>query len=435
MSSDDIVISVKNISKCFEIYQQPIHRLLQTLCAGTKKFYREFWALRNISFDVRRGECVGIIGKNGAGKSTLLQILTGILRPTSGSVEVHGKVAALLELGSGFNPEFTGRENVYMNAAILGLSASETSAKYQEIVDFADIGDFIDQPVKTYSSGMMVRLAFAVQILVEPDILIVDEALAVGDAAFQRKCYARMDALLEKGMTLLLVTHDTETVKQRCKRVIFLKDSEVFFDGPAQEGVTEYMRYLFPNEFLLKPAESSRTPAQKINNLENGFVYEKNDLHTLKTQWGVGGGFIPSIRIYGLEPPNILRTPAKIRIEVQAVWDKDFVAQKIRQEHLYPSMMIGIRLSDVKNIPVYGTNNAIEKVEINPLERESATVVYELDLPMLKNGDLFLTAAVGVGVMSGHVHLVWDDLAVHLQSVSDSESDGMVYCDTKLSVK
>ena len=173
----------------------------------------------------------------------------------------------------------------------------------------------------------------------------------------------------------------------------------------------------------------------KINNLENGFVYEKNDLHTLKTQWGVGGGFIPSIQIYGLEPPNILRTPAKIRIEVQAVWDKDFVAQKIRQEHLYPSMMIGIRLSDVKNIPVYGTNNAIEKVEINPFERESATVVYELDLPMLKNGDLFLTAAVGVGVMSGHVHLVWDDLAVHLQSVSDSESDGMLYCDTKLSVK
>ena len=268
---------------------------------------------RYITFYVRPGECVGIIGKNGAGKSTLLQILTGILRPTSGSVEVHGKVAALLELGSGFNPEFTGRENVYMNAAILGLRASETSAKYQEIVDFADIGDFIDQPVKTYSSGMMVRLAFAVQILVEPDILIVDEALAVGDAAFQRKCYARMDALLEKGMTLLLVTHDTETVKQRCKRVIFLKDSEVFFDGPAQEGVTEYMRYLFPNEFLLKPAESSRTPAQKINNLENGFVYEMNDLHTLKTQWGVGGGFIPSIRIYGLEPPNILRTPAKIR--------------------------------------------------------------------------------------------------------------------------
>ena len=184
--SSDTVIQVNNISKCFEMYEKPVHRLLQTLCAGRKKFYKAFWALKDISFEVKKGESIGIIGKNGAGKSTLLQIVTRTLQPTTGSVQVNGRVAALLELGSGFNPEFTGRENVFMNAAILGLSESEIQEKFPQILEFADIGDFIDQPIKTYSSGMMVRLAFAVQVLVEPDILIVDEALAVGDAAFQR---------------------------------------------------------------------------------------------------------------------------------------------------------------------------------------------------------------------------------------------------------
>ena len=177
--NSDIVLSVKNVSKCFEMYEKPVHRLYQTLCAGKKKFYKEFWALRDISFDVHRGECVGIIGRNGAGKSTLLQIITGTLAPTGGSVSLKGRVAALLELGSGFNPEFTGRENVYLNGSILGLTHEEIDARYQDIIAFADIGDFISQPVKTYSSGMMVRLAFAVNAFVDPDVLIVDEALAV----------------------------------------------------------------------------------------------------------------------------------------------------------------------------------------------------------------------------------------------------------------
>ena len=168
-SDDDIVLSVKNVSKCFEMYEKPVHRLYQTLCAGKKKFYKEFWALKDISFDVHRGECVGIIGRNGAGKSTLLQIITGTLAPTGGSVSLKGRVAALLELGSGFNPEFTGRENVYLNGSILGLTHEEIDARYQDIIAFADIGDFISQPVKTYSSGMMVRLAFAVNAFVDPD--------------------------------------------------------------------------------------------------------------------------------------------------------------------------------------------------------------------------------------------------------------------------
>ena len=219
----EIVISVRGVSKCFEMYAKPIHRLFQLLFARRKKFFREFWALQDIDFNVRRGECVGIIGRNGAGKSTLLQIVTGTLQPTFGTVEIRGRVAALLELGSGFNPEFSGRDNIYMNASILGLAKDEIDAKYEEIVGFADIGDFIDQPVKTYSSGMMVRLAFAVNAFVDPDVLIVDEALAVGDIGFQMRCMQRLRELIARGTTLLFVTHDLGLVSSFCSKVLFLQ--------------------------------------------------------------------------------------------------------------------------------------------------------------------------------------------------------------------
>ena len=245
MSSDDIVLSVNNISKCFEVYSKPRHRLQQMLFGRWKTYYREFWALRDINFEVRRGECVGVIGRNGAGKSTLLQIVTGTLQPTTGTVERKGRIAALLELGSGFNPEFTGRENVYMNAAILGLSKKETDAKYREIVDFADIGDFVDQPVKTYSSGMMVRLAFAVNTFVDPDILIVDEALAVGDIGFQMKCYQKLHEIIADGTTVLLVTHDLVSVSTFCRKVIFMNGGRVVrFSSDVLETVNEFKESL-----------------------------------------------------------------------------------------------------------------------------------------------------------------------------------------------
>ena len=186
--SDNVAICIDGVSKYFEIYEKPAHRLLQMIFRGHRQYYRPFWALHDISFEVKRGECVGIIGRNGAGKSTLLQIITGTLTPSAGKVHIKGRVAALLELGSGFNPEFTGRENVYLNASILGLTNKEIDARYDDIVAFADIGEFIDQPIKSYSSGMVVRLAFAVVAHVDADVLIVDEALSVGDAFFTQKC-------------------------------------------------------------------------------------------------------------------------------------------------------------------------------------------------------------------------------------------------------
>ena len=238
--SSDISISVQNISKSFEIYAKPVHRLWQMLFAGRRCFYREFKALQNIDFDVRRGECVGIIGRNGAGKSTLLQIIAGTLRSSSGSCTLSGRVAALLELGSGFNPEFSGKDNVFLNAAVLGFSREQTEARYQEILDFADIGDFIDQPVKTYSSGMLVRLAFAVQVMLDPDVLIVDEALAVGDIFFQQKCFARLKKLTSSGTTILFVSHDIALVKSLCSRAVYLKEGKLAAFGPAAEVCDMY---------------------------------------------------------------------------------------------------------------------------------------------------------------------------------------------------
>ena len=239
--SSDIAISVQGISKSFEIYSRPVHRLWQMLCAGRFCFYKEFRALNDVSFEIRRGECVGIIGRNGAGKSTLLQIIAGTLSPSAGTCRVQGKIAALLELGSGFNPEFSGRDNVYMNAALLGFSDEEISARYQEIIDFAAIGDFIDQPVKTYSSGMLLRLAFAVQIMLEPDVLIVDEALAVGDIFFQQKCFERLKTLTERGTTILFVSHDISLVKSLCSRAVYLKEGNMAAVGNAAEICDMYL--------------------------------------------------------------------------------------------------------------------------------------------------------------------------------------------------
>jgi ABC-type polysaccharide/polyol phosphate transport system ATPase subunit len=226
----DIAIKVDKLSKCYHIYDRPQDRLkemvvprLQRLVGQQASQYgREFWALKDVSLEVKKGEIVGIIGRNGSGKSTLLQMICGTLNPTSGSITTHGRVAALLELGSGFNPEFTGRENVYLNASVLGLNRSETQAQFSNIEAFADIGDFIDQPVKTYSSGMMLRLAFAVSVHVQPDILVVDEALSVGDIAFRNKCMEAIQKLVARGVTILFVTHDLGTLQLLCSRVIWL---------------------------------------------------------------------------------------------------------------------------------------------------------------------------------------------------------------------
>jgi len=249
MSSKDVAIHVNGLSKRFNMYEKAHDRLLQ-MVLPSKKLHQEVWALKDISFEVARGESVGIIGKNGSGKSTLLQIICGTLTPTSGTVNVDGRIAALLELGSGFNPEFSGRENVYLNCAIHGISRSKTDELMDDILSFADIGEFVDQPVKTYSSGMFVRLAFSVQANLKPEILIVDEALAVGDALFQKRCYERIEKLTSNGTTLLFVSHDEESVRTLTQRAIFLSNGKIQSIGTSADVILDYRRNLHEQESL-----------------------------------------------------------------------------------------------------------------------------------------------------------------------------------------
>ena len=237
-------ISVKGVTKVYQLYDKPIDRLKEAMSIRKKNYHKDFFALDEVSFDVGKGQTVGIIGTNGSGKSTILKIITGVLSPTKGTVEVNGKISALLELGAGFNSEYTGIENIYMNGTMMGYTKEEMDAKLPEILEFADIGDFVYQPVKTYSSGMFVRLAFALAINVEPEILIVDEALSVGDVFFQAKCFRKMDEIRKKGTTVLMVTHDMGSVIKYCEKVVLLNRGHFVAEGPAGEMVDLYKKIL-----------------------------------------------------------------------------------------------------------------------------------------------------------------------------------------------
>jgi lipopolysaccharide transport system ATP-binding protein len=266
-----------DLSKCYRIYARPqdrlkqailprLHRVLQDRsCPNANSgpvYYREFCALRNISMQVNAGETVGIVGRNGSGKSTLLELITGVLAPTTGTVSTMGRIAALLELGAGFNPEFSGRDNVFLNAALMGLNYQETKERFDEIVEFSELADFIDQPLRTYSSGMFVRLAFSVAINTRPDILVIDEALSVGDEAFQRKCFARITAFQDMGGTILFVSHNSAAILELCNRAIFLDQGELLYSGPPRDVIAEYQKLLYapPDQIpVLRDALAKRT--------------------------------------------------------------------------------------------------------------------------------------------------------------------------------
>ena len=260
----DIAIKVENLSKVYKLYNAPIDRMKEALHPRKKIYHKEFYALNDVSFEIKRGECVGILGKNGAGKSTILKIITGVLSPTSGKVEVNGKISALLELGAGFNPEYTGMENIYFQGNLMGFEREEMDAKVQAILDFADIGAFIDQPVKNYSSGMFARLAFAVAISVEPDILIVDEALSVGDMFFQAKSMTHMKKLIESDKTtVLFVSHDIASIRSMCSKAVLLENGYVKMFGSADEVTNEYF--------------ASKYSAEKSSSTDSNIMIEKND--------------------------------------------------------------------------------------------------------------------------------------------------------------
>ncbi len=372
-SQSDMVVRIQKLSKCYPIFAKPQDRLKQMLCRGRKRYYKEFWALRDISLEIRRGETVGIIGRNGSGKSTLLQIVCGTLASTEGQVEVQGRIAALLELGAGFNPEFTGRENVYMNAALLGLSREQIDAKYEDMVAFADIGDFVDQPVKTYSSGMFVRLAFSVAIHADPDILIVDEALAVGDAAFQAKCMARMRQMMDSGLTLLFVSHDIGAVKSLCTRALLLDRGRMIAFGDTERVVDEYTRLLHLSSSAATP------PVTDVQDAAVSLSFDDSRFRTLAAiqRMGNGKSTLLNVRLtdaLGTDSDAFFYNSAA-RLQLQ-----------VRVNDPVPLLVFGYHVRDRNGVDVLYSDSLIEGKSIeNPAPGAIYIIEWRLRLP-LRNG-------------------------------------------------
>lgn len=363
--SSDFAIRVEDLGKCYQIYETPRDRLkqfilprMQGLVGRTPaQYYREFWALRGISFDVRRGETVGIVGRNGSGKSTLLHMICGTLSPTIGRVQTQGRIAALLELGSGFNPEFTGLENVYLNGAVLGLTKGQVDARLDAIAAFADIGDFIHQPVKSYSSGMTVRLAFAVQAQSDPDILIVDEALAVGDAKFQAKCFARLKALKEQGTSILFVSHATEQIATHCDRAVLLQDGGVAQIGKPRDVINTYLDAMFGTERIepnTDPDVSAfeRTQDHALSLTEDVFN-ERKTYNPHEYRWGDGAAAILDHGLVSESGAELTAVPVGTPIRL-------VVAIRFRSHVVRP--IFGCTIKTKEGVTLYNTNSEMQSV-------------------------------------------------------------------------
>ena len=354
----ETAIMVRGLSKGYQIYEAPHDRLKQFLAPRVpsvfgwrRQYFREFWALKDITFQIEKGETVGIVGRNGSGKSTLLQLICGTLSPSAGNIEIFGRVAALLELGSGFNPEFTGRENVYLNASVLGLSSDEIEAKFNEIAEFAELGDFIEQPIKNYSSGMVVRLAFAVIINVNPQILVVDEALAVGDAAFQRKCMRRIQEMVDTGVTLLFVSHDAESVRKLCSRAIYLKDGRLQMLGDAKSVCLAYERDLFGSGADERPAVAAATSVDPgaPNAVDEPGLHDPSLRITREETYGDGRARIEGLNVRSASgrPINVIASGQEFRVSYRVT----FLEGAARP-------VFGMMLSDREGVCVFGANTA-----------------------------------------------------------------------------
>lgn len=346
MMDNDIVIKVKNLTKIYKLYDQHTDRFKEALHPFGKKFHKDFYALNDVSFEIRKGETFGIVGRNGSGKSTLLKIITGVLAPTSGEVFVKGKVASLLELGAGFNPEYTGLENIYFLGAITGFSRQEMEEKIEDVLSFADIGEFIYQPVKSYSSGMMVRLAFAVNVMMKPDILIIDEALSVGDALFQKKCFQYLEELISAGTTFLFVSHDQESIRTLTDRAMLLCNGAMKCIGTSSDAIFEYRKLLHEEEKIAiekHMKQQMNKPIIKDKNLNNKKRADQLSFGDLDAE-------ILDVKVYdaNMEEKSVFYPLEKIIIKVKCQANKDL-----------EKLCVGIRIRNKEGLKVYswGTLN------------------------------------------------------------------------------
>jgi len=431
MMSSEVVLKVENIGKRYEIYEAPHHRLFQTLLRGRKQFYKEFWALKDLSFEVKRGECIGIIGRNGCGKSTLLQIIAGTLAPTTGSVEVSGKVAALLELGSGFNPEFTGRENVYMNGTIMGLSRAEMDRKFDEIAAFADIGEFIDQPVKIYSSGMLVRLAFAVATHIDADILIIDEALAVGDAFFIQKCMRVIRKFIET-KTVLFVSHDIGAVLNLCNQAILLEHGAAKMIGVPKDIAAIYLQDLY--ELQQGKSETSNNISDEKIALEDDYrdmrldfintTHLRNDVELFKfnpdaPSFGKRNASIESVILTDTDdrPLSWVVGGEMVRLKIYCKAHKDIY-----------SPIVGFQLKDHLGQLLFGdvTSFAYQSKPLSVDSDRRFVATFEFRFPVMPSGNYSISPAIAEGTQNEHVQHHWVHDALLLQVHASSVCFGLI---------
>ncbi|MBQ0720512.1 MAG: ABC transporter ATP-binding protein [Gammaproteobacteria bacterium] len=435
-SSDEVAIRVQGLSKCYQIYDNPRDRLKQFIVPRLrrlfrrppKQYFREFWALNDVSFDVKKGETVGIIGRNGSGKSTLLQMICGTLHPTSGSIQTNGRIAALLELGSGFNPEFTGRDNVYMNASVLGLSTEEIDSRFDDIAAFADIGEFIEQPVKTYSSGMMLRLAFAVIAHVDADILVVDEALAVGDAFFTQKCMRYLRNFMKTG-TVLFVSHDTGAVVNLCSEAILLNRGLVAKSGIPKDVIEHYLATLYESNQVTDGAVTD-DPSTALSLEQGSGEYRdmrealinastlRNDIEVFKFEsdqegFGTGDAKIVSVRILDSDgtPLAWVVGGEDVILEIRCLAYKDIHRP-----------IVGFQFKDRLGQIVFGDNTYLAYQYSPQMVEKNCELVarFEFRLPVLPSGDYSIAAALADGSQDNHVQYHWmhDALIVRVHASS-----------------
>lgn len=395
-------IEFRNVSKSYSIYRSPSHRLKEVLTLNRRSFHRDFWALRDLSFEVKRGETFCIVGENGCGKSTLLQIVAGILQPTSGTVAVRGRVSALLELGAGFNPEFSGRDNVYLNGAILGYSRQEMDRKYREIQDFAEIGDFVNQPVKTYSSGMLVRLAFAVAIHVDPEILLVDEALAVGDIYFRQRCMRKVHELRARGITILFVSHATGDVKALGDRTLWLDHGQLRQIGDTEKVVTEYLIAMSQkdSEYL----EQHKTPRDDRPPVTAPEVVRS--IPNQDRRFGDGRAEVLGIQIldpHG-DPVGALEPESAVVLRVS-----------VRAKAPIGLPIVGFMMRNHLGVDFAGTNTTREGYQIPPMRAgDIHTVDFHLEIPALYASTFSFSPAIADGTLEGYAICDWVDHAIAL---------------------
>ncbi len=430
---NDIAVDIREVSKRYRIYHEKIPSLKNTVLRGKRQTYEEFLALDDVSFSIGHGETFGIIGPNGSGKSTLLKLIANIIKPTKGEIIYNGSISALLELGAGFHPDLTGKENIYINSAILGMRKRDVDKKFDDIVKFSELEKFIDTPVKNYSSGMYMRLGFSIAINVDPDILLVDEVLAVGDQSFQAKCYKVIYDIMKKGKTIIIVSHDLETISDLCSRVAFLKDGKLVDEGNPVKVVSQYRAYV---EELEKERARIRQKEERKKIFKsviegNKKVIEGQDIEELShiegqkiERFGSGDAVVEGIRLLGSDqkPVDWCRFGDEVSIEIKIKFNQDV-----------ESPIIGLRITDFKDNIVYGTNTRTNNIKTGLYRRgDQIRVAFGFKVNLI-GGSYYLTPAVGY--KDSKTYCDWVNNMVSINVITDNKAEGIANLNSKITIE